>query len=188
MSSAMLAALQASALQLAILVEATFQTETIYIWSGTGSIAWNGQTWIGLGSLLSISTIEQGVQMQGKGISIGCSGIDQSLLADVLQEMALGQPVTVYIALFASGSIIVDPLSAWQGRMDQPTLDMDGTTVSISIACETRLIDMDVSVERRYTQDDQQMDNPGDLFFSFVNGIQECTIQFGTTAQSSSNL
>lgn len=188
LSSDMLAALEASVLQLAVFVEAQFQTGTVNIWTGNGPITWNGIDWLGAGSLLGISVIEQGLEVKAKGISLELSGIDSSLLADVLQETALGNPVTIYVGLFSGGTLISSPYASWQGRMDQSTIEIDGDSARIQMNCETRLMDMDQSVERRYTQDDQQRDWPGDLGFQFVLGIQEVAIIWGTQARTGTSI
>jgi hypothetical protein len=99
--------------------------------------------------------------------------------------------VIVYLGAFAPGgpsSLIANPIPIWTGRMDQPTLDISGTTSSISIACESRFIDMNVAVDRRYTNDDQQRDWPGDLGFMFVQAIQEMTLYWGTSPTSTNNI
>jgi hypothetical protein len=51
MSSDMLTAIQANQLYPAIFIQAQFRTGTIHIWSGYGSLSWNSQTWVGVGSL-----------------------------------------------------------------------------------------------------------------------------------------
>lgn len=188
MSSAMLAAIQASALAPALFVQAQFVTGTVYFWSGTGNISWNAHTWVGVGSLGSVSAVNESASLEATGIALTLSGIDATLLADVLQEMQLGAPVVVYFGLFAAGSLIADPVPSWAGRMDQPTIDIGGQTATITINCENRLVDMNVAVDRRYTFDDSQMDNPGDLGLQFVNSIQEITIWWGKTPVSSNNI
>jgi hypothetical protein len=182
LSPAFLAAIESSAVRPAIFVESNFTSGPLYAWTGLGSIDWNGHTWLGVGSLGSISTIEEGSDVNAKGITIGLSGIDPVLLTGVVSEFQTGLPVTVYFGLFdASMALIADPVISFQGRMDQPTLDVDGQTASISINCENRLLDMNVSVERRYTNEDQQLDYPGDRGFEFVNSIQEVAINWGRT-------
>ena len=44
---------------------------------------------------------------------------------------------------------------------------------------------MNVSVDRRYTDQEQQLDCPGDLAFSFVNSIQDQPIYWGQTPTTS---
>lgn len=189
MSPAMLTALQAQELRPAVFVAATFASGPMYMWSGRGPITWNGHTWTGVGAFGGVSIIEEGATVEAKGISLSLSGVDPASLADALQEIQLGLPVQVYLGLFDSSmALIADPLSSWVGRMDQPTIDISGTTATIAINCENRLLEMGVPVDRRYTQDDQQIQNPGDNGFKFVVSIQELTIFFGQSAQSQNNL
>jgi hypothetical protein len=63
LSAEMLAALQAPVIKPAIFVEITFASATAYIWSGIGSVEWNGHTWLGLGARLRCALL--GVNVWG---------------------------------------------------------------------------------------------------------------------------
>jgi hypothetical protein len=189
MSSAMLVAIAEGLVSPAFFVEASFATgpgtfAPVYIWSGFGSIVWNGQTWLGAGALGSISMIEDGSTVEPRGIQLGFSGFDSTLLPSVLSEFALGQPVTVYLGLFSGGSLIASPVIAWAGQVDQPNIDANSQTAKISINCERRLIDLNVPVGRRYTTEDQQRDWPGDLGFIFGPQCAQITLYWGSAPTS----
>ena len=188
-TAAFITALAQPMIRPAFFVQATFATATLYLWTGRGNVSWNGQTWIGVGTLGTVSTIEEGSTVKARGITLTMSGIDATALSDVLNEVQQGLPALVYFGLFDDSlALIPNPVTGFAGRMDQPTLDVDGTTASISIACESRLMDMNTPAERRYTQEDQQRDYPNDEAFQFVNGIQETTIYWGRTPNSTNNL
>jgi hypothetical protein len=188
LSTAMLAWLNGSVLPVALFFEGTFVTGTVYMWTGYGSITWNGNTWLGIGTMGGVTTIDEGSTVEAKGIAVTLSGFDATTLANVLGEFQLGLPMTVYLVGFNDGAIIDNPLIAFSGRMDKPDISVDGTQGKIQIACESRLLDMNVAVDRRYTADDQQRDWPGDLGFNSVNSIQEMTIYFGTAPTTSANV
>jgi hypothetical protein len=189
MTPAYLAAIQAGILRPALFVEATFVTGPVYVWSGIGTIVWGGNTWVGIGTLGSISTIEEGSTVEAKGITLTLSGLDPTLLQGVLNEFQAGLPAIVTLGVFdGNGALIGDPVCCFAGRMDQPTLDVTGIAASIAINCENRLVEMNVAVDRRYTDEDQQLDYPGDRGFEFVNGIQEAQIYWGRTPSSKNNL
>jgi hypothetical protein len=76
----------------------------------------------------------------------------------------------------------------FSGKMDQPTIDVTGPLATIAINCESRLVEMNVAVDRRWTNEDQQLDFPGDLAFQFVNGIQDAQIYWGKSPSSVNNL
>ena len=188
-TSAFVAALDANVLRPAIFVSMAFANETLHLWSGTGTVTWNGISWSGVGTLGSIASVEEGSTVQARGTVLTLSGIDPQLLGDSLSDLQQGLPVTVWLALFDSTpAIIANPVIVFQGRMDQPTITMDGTTATIQINCESRLIDMNVPAERRYTNEDQQRDYPNDRGFEFVNAIQEMTLYWGRTPNSQNNV
>src|ERR1700736_540313 len=127
MSGTTLAALSAREVRPAVFVRAQFATSTLHIWSGTGTMNWNGQNWTGVGTFGSVSPIEEGATVEAKGITLTLSGIDPNMLADALQEMQIGLPVTVWLGLLGTDGFLIDgPLTSWRGRMDPPTIDIAG--------------------------------------------------------------
>lgn len=196
-SGAILTALQGTYMQPAFFVSIQFATTTVYLWTGSaassgansdGSISWMGQTWEGFGSLLGISDIESGSTVEARGIEITISGLDATVLSNFMTEFQLQLPVAVYFSVFSSGSLIARPITSWNGFTDQPSMEIDGISARISMAAETRLISMNVLTNRRHTNEDQQMDYPGDVVFQFVDGIQNLTIFVAGQSNTSSFL
>lgn len=180
MSSAMQAALAAGVFSTAVFVEIHFISGPVYLWSGVGPRVWSGKTWVGVGALGSVSAIDEGASIEARGILLTLSGIDPTLLPLVLEEFRPGLPALVHLGVFNGDALIADPIVSWAGRTDQPSISA-GETATISISCENRLVDMNTAVDRRYTNDDQQRDHPGDLGFLFVPGIQEVPLNWGQT-------
>lgn len=173
----------------ALLVLVTFVTGPVYVWSGKGNITWNGHTWVGVGNLGTISTSEEGTSVQAKGITLSLSGIDSGLIADVAQEFAVKLPAQVFMGLLDDSlNLIADPLNVWTGYTDKPKMGIGGETSTISITCENKLISMNVACDRRYTQDDAQIDHPGDTGFNFVSSITELAIYWGRVPSVNTNL
>jgi len=48
-------------------------------------------------------------------------------------------------------------------------------------------VEMNVAVDRRYTNEDQQLDYPGDRGMEFVSSIQDVTIYWGRTPSNINN-
>jgi hypothetical protein len=178
-TSGMLAAIKAANLSPAWFVLITFASGPVYLWTGYGDVTWNGHTWTGAGDILGISTIEEGSDVQARGVTLTLCGISSALLADALGDFQVGLPVTIYLGAFSGSSLISDPITAWSGRTDQPTVEVGGETATIAVQCESRLMEMNVPVNRRWTNDDQQREHPGDLGFQFVSSIQEVAINWG---------
>lgn len=187
MSTDMLAAIQAGQIYPAIFIQAQFATGTIYIWSGYGSVTWGGHTWQGVGSLLSVSGIEEGATIEARGISIGLSGIDPALLADALQEFKVGAPAVIYLGMFSGSplALLSAPISCWAGQMDQATIDVSAETATITVNCESLLILHNVAVDYRYTNDCQYQEYPGDIGLQFKASICNQNLYWGRTPNAS---
>jgi hypothetical protein len=172
----------------AIFVAADFVDGTVYLWSGLGPIVWNGHTWTGIGSLGSVSTIEEGANVQARGATLTLSGLDPALLAEVMTQYKVTAPVTIWLGLRdTSGAIIADPVISFRGRMDQPTLTVNGPSGTLNIQCESRLLDMNISVESRYTDQDQKLTYPDDRGMEWVCAIQDITLFWGRHPTASNN-
>lgn len=187
-SGAQLSALQAGSLQPRFFVSIQFASGSVYLWTGIGSVSWNGQTWTGLGALLNLVPIETAPTVEARGVTIMLSGFDATLMPDLQQQFQLGLPVSIYYTDWNNGTPLTPPIAAWSGRTDQPIFDVAGGKATVSLACENRLIDMNVRCERRHTNEDQQMQYPGDLAFQFVYAIQDITLFIGGQANVTSFL
>lgn len=184
---AMLAALQAGELLPAFFVQIQFISETVYLWTGTGNISAIGHTWSGLGSMLGIATVEEGSSVEARGVVISLGGFDPTVVPEILSDYKLGNVAVVYLGLFdpaSLSSLIADPLIIFAGETDQPTVDIDGPTATISLACENVLANMNVAANFLRTQENQQQAHPGDLGLSFVDGLAEKVIYWGRSASS----
>jgi hypothetical protein len=53
----------------------------------------------------------------------------------------------------------------------------DGAEPSVTLACESRLVDLERAEVRRYTDADQQAEYQGDRFFEYVPALQEAEIR-----------
>lgn len=188
MSVAMLAAIQSQVIQPAIFLQAQFLSGIVYLWTGYGNISFNGQTWTGIGDMGSITAIEEGTDVQARGITLTLSGFNASLLANVLGEIQLGFPVIIYFGLFSAGVLIPTPITSWAGRMDQSTVDVSGDTATLSINCENRLVEMNTARNFRYTNDQQVLTYPADTAFTWIASIQARTIYWGRTPGSADNV
>jgi len=348
MTPALLAAFLSPGFNPVFFIQAQFNSGTVYIWSGYGPIVWNGQTWTGLGNLVSLGTVEDAATIEARPISFSVSGFDPALLPDCLGEVTLGAPVTIWIGALSltpnagscpedltsdtsvppfvvsasseaiepawlafngdrtngwqassvpcwlqldigagngwildsygiaggyagapngpqawtmegsndgttwttldtqtgqttgwgfspggavlntytiaspgtttyryfrlnvtannggtgteidqlylsnaaptpNGLVIPDPVILWSGGLDQPTIDITAETAALNIACENLMVGMNIAIDRRYSQDDQNMGWPGDLGFSFVNALQENDILWWGQAPSNLN-
>jgi hypothetical protein len=181
-----LLALQEGYLFPCILIEIYFASGPVRVTTAWQDKILNGVLYTAVGSAIEVSTIEDGSSVQARGVSVTLSGLNLGQLAATLSEFQVGRSATIYLGLFGGEglSLVVDTVVAWQGRTDQPTINIDRNTASISINLESALMDMNVPVPYRYTHVDQQRFFPGDLGFQWVNSIQSILVYWGTNTNS----
>lgn len=180
MTAAFEAALLQQDVRPALFFEGQFATGFVRLWTGLGNVDWNGQTWAGAGNLIGISAMEEGADIVARGVSVSLSGVPTSLVSVAIVDAQQGLPGRMWVALVTpTGAIIADPVQAFVGRLDVPSLADGGDTCTITISYEGRLIDLNTPRELRYTHESQQQLYLGDLGFEYVTSIQDAKINWG---------
>jgi hypothetical protein len=163
---------------LTVLCELAFDSGTIRIHDGVGSLSFNGNTYQGIGQFGSVDVIDESVDNVARGLRLTLSGVDSSLIPTVMTENYQGRTVTLYLGLLDENINFVDtPEEMWSGRIDTMTITMDQGTASISVNCEYRL--RKEPVIARYTDADQRLAYSGDRFFDLTQKIPQFRSSWG---------
>ena len=94
------------------------------LWSGVGDLAYGGNTYTGVGDLLSISAVTETSDISATGINVAITGIKSSFIVIAKDHEYQGRPLTVSLGAFnSSGSLIADPVIVFSGFMDDQGLD-----------------------------------------------------------------
>ncbi len=157
-----------------------FQAGAVRVWSGVGDKVWGGNTYNGLGTLGTMSPIEESADLRANGVSFQLSGVPATLIATVLGDNYQGRDVKLWFGTMdATDAVVADPYQIFSGRMDSLEID-DGTeTATIRVHAESRMIDLRRNNERRYTHEDQQIDFPGDEALAFMPTAQTTPFVWG---------
>ena len=105
LTSGMQAEVQAPVLRPVIFYEGEFSTGTLRLWSGLGTISWNGQTWTGAGNAIGISEIAETADIRAAGVTASLSGNVSSLIAAALAEARYGKPGKVWLGCFGDETL-----------------------------------------------------------------------------------
>jgi hypothetical protein len=164
----------------------------VYAWTGNGSYITLGNTYSGIGSVLSISAIETGADgsngITARNVTVTVSGLDPILATSAQTQFLQGGALTISLALFdATGAILSDPVIIFGGQLDQATLSGDGRQSTITFNVENRLVDLNRSRERLYTPSDVHIEHPADAAFNFVYDLSQTPIYFGSTPAQINN-
>lgn len=186
LSAGMASGVQAGVVRPILFYEGEFvdDTETtvyLRLWSGYGSLSWDGKTWTGAGHLLGLSPLGENAELRAEGFTVSLSGMTPEAVARALAEVRSGKPGRIWIGLLdAAGAVIANPYLIQEGRFDTATLvDPGDAPLDISAAYEGELIDLERSRERRWTPEDQALDHPGDRGFDMVAQLQDAAFVWG---------
>jgi len=150
------------------------------LWSGIGTLSWDGEEWAGTGYLGRISTIEETMELRAAGMSMQLSGVKNVDLAEVIAEPIQGRRAKVFLGFLNSNfTLVSDPIVIFDGRMDTVEIVDGGQTATITMMVENRLRDLDRARTRRYTDADQQSRYPTDRGLEYVPALQETDILWG---------
>jgi hypothetical protein len=165
----MLAGITSNLIRPAFLADLTFRSVTEYVWTGVGTLAWNGHSYRGIGSLGKLGGVSETSAVSAEGTSASLSGIDPALLGECMSDIQLGAPATIWFALFDQNlNVLGAPYPLFVGTIDQPSLQLSLDELAISLKLENKLVNLQRASNRRYTSADQQLYYPGDRAFNWI--------------------
>lgn len=160
--------------------EGVFATGTLRLWTGLGTILWNGEQWTGSGALMAISPVKEEDDITANGVRISVSGVSTANLAIALAACRYGLVGRVWLGfLDANESVWADPYLAFEGKLDVPEIDDSGETCTIAVSYEHRLIDLRRPRLWLYTSADQNVRDSTDRGFDYVPSLQDKQLIWG---------
>ena len=179
----------------------------IRLWTGVGTLTLDdGTNWIGAGTLLSISDIEETAEMAVKGATISLSGIPSEVISLALSEPYQGRVCNIYFGTFSEegallkedsdfillqdgSQILVDIGSKgfneiFSGYMDQMNIEETAETATIEVTVENKLVDLERARVARFTSGYQKSIYPNDLGLDFVEDLQDKQTPWGRSSGS----
>lgn len=181
-----------------------FDTTTLLLYTGLGTITIGSDTYTGVGSLLSFTNVEESADIGAKKVTITLSGIPSTNLSLALTEPYQGREVTILFGirnanvvylidengdfiLTEQGGLIdvtdsTEPNASstlFVGYIDQMDITEGPETSSISVVLESKLLELERSRVLRYTSAIQKALYTGDKGFDFVDELQGQTFNWG---------
>jgi len=180
LTAEVLAEIVTGAVRPLFLYEGEFSGGTVRLFTGHGTLTWDGKTWTGDEGMMTITAIRETSDLQAVNFSVALNGQVQSLLSIALAQVQRGRPGKVWLALLnAANAVIADPYLCFSGRADKPDIFPDPQSAIIGVAYESRMIDAGRRRERRYTSEDQKIDYPADKGFDQVPSLQDAVFTWG---------
>ena len=166
----------------AVLVHMDFQGAPKRWWTGFGDLEVAGQTWQGLGDLISISPISSTYQVSAEQVTFELAATPEMLgLALAAKARVRERAVTIYLQLFANarmaaftagggelmtGDPIGSPMALYSGLMMRMPWSASGSAERrIRLECEGLFFRRNAPPRGRWTDSDQKARYPGDRGF-----------------------
>jgi heat shock protein HslJ len=164
--------------------ETVLSGSTLRLWSGTGPINWNGFTWQGDSTLISIQLASETNEIRSTGIEVSLNGSSSSVVSLVLSDVKMGQSGKVWFGFLTSaGAEVSTPYLLFSGLFDTAEIDENDQAPEIVLRYETKLVELERGKTFRYTTDNQRIFNATDRGFEYVPTIQDWNGYWGPKAK-----
>ena len=161
-------------------VEMLFDSSPLRLWTGVGNLTLNTQTFLGAGTLLAMSLVEETTQLKAAGMDITLSGQASGLISLALQEKYSGRTVRAYMGGLNTGTgALIGGQQLFVGYADQMIIEQDsedieeGGGTTIVLHCDHEFTRLEGKREPRYTSESQRGRYDGDTFFDYVAWLQD---------------
>ena len=156
-------------------VEMLFDSGAVRLWTGYDDRTIDGQTYVGTGSLLTISGLDEVNNLSAKQATITMAGLSSTIVA-----LSLAEPYQRRACRILWGVTNVDDfVEVFGGYMNTMAIEDDANTATVTLVVDSKLVELNRPRVRRYTHESQQSRYPGDTFFSFVADLQDKQIPWG---------
>lgn len=168
-------------------VKAEFDSGAVRVWSGDGDLSVGGETYLGVGTLLQVSDVEDNMELTSTGVSVSLAGMDSTVLNLALTENYQNRNITIFLGFLSGGSdVSVGTMTIFKGRMQSLNVNDSPEGSTIIIDAENRLIDLSRPSNLRYTKESQKFIDSSDTCFSRVQQLQDEEIIWGRTSSNNS--
>jgi hypothetical protein len=155
-------------LEMALAVEMLL-SEPVRLNSTPNTRDWNGNTWLGAGSLGSVEEVRATAGAERSNLRFALSGVPSANIALALSEPLRGKPCKLWLWFCNSDTwAIVDTVQLWDGILDPMSVNHGVQTSVISVTAESMLAVFARTKELKYNESDQQRLHPGDTCMRFL--------------------
>jgi hypothetical protein len=181
-------------------LELEFDSGPLRLWTGVGTLVFEGVSYTGTGNLLDVSSIEETTEIAVRGATITLSGMPSEVISLALQSPYQGRVCKIYFGMFSRGYLQKEDgayilledggkiqlelqetglTQIFSGYMDEMNIDEGPDSGTIELKVENKLIDLERARTRRYTSEYQKSVYPGDLGLDFVESLQDKKVVWG---------
>ena len=178
MSATNIAEAEAGSLEVVIMVAFNFQIP-VYVHSNIGTLTYAGNDYLGVGDLGAIGGLEETEALQPSPITLELSGVVSTHIAEALNAGNYGESIEIYLGYLSEGALVDDPVPLAAGTFEHAEIELGERTNKVVITMQHDLARLELKNGRRWTDEDQQVDFPGDEFFSMMHRVGQRRLTWG---------
>lgn len=169
------AAVTAEAVARAMAVELDFGSGVVRLATTTWDLEIDGDTYTGVGTLGSISAVEEVPDLASTQLTLALSGIPADTIAIALGENYQNRAAVVFDVPLDTTTMapIADPVRIFVGRMDVMTVKRDAAGAKVELRLTNRLVDWERPRRILFSDEQQQRAYPGDTSFRYAASLAE---------------
>jgi hypothetical protein len=161
----------------------------VRLWTGNTSKSLNdiggSGDYLGVGTFGSISTVTETTEVAAKTMDLTLSGIPTEYVSLALSGSYRGRDAVVYLVLFNTNMSSYEQVTLFRGYMDQLLIQESSDISTITVKCESRLIELNRTKDVRYTDEAQKQLYPNDKGLEFISSMADKAVYWGTSAPGS---
>ncbi|MDH1897845.1 hypothetical protein [Aeromonas caviae] len=147
--------------------------------SSLGELVIGGEVYYGVGAMGSVSPQKEQLSTSPTKLTIGLTGLDNSLLAEVMRERIVDRTAWLYLVVMGEDGVPLNACLQFKGRIAQTPVKA-GRTNTIQLTISNIFEDWQKGLNRRNTDESHRRDNPGDRFFRYQDQMTDRSIYFGS--------
>src|SRR6056297_732943 len=88
-------------------IELLFDNDQVLrLWTGLGTLVYEGVSYTGTGTLLDVSAIEETTEIAVRGATLTLTGVPSEVISLALSEPYQGRVCNIYFGMFAKGELL----------------------------------------------------------------------------------
>ncbi len=134
----------------------------------------DGDTYYGVGTLGSISAVEEAAELQSASLTLALSGIPRDLLNQAMTETTQNRAVRIWELVLntTTHAVIGTPVTLFRGRIDEVSATLDGASATVAVTVTNRLADWERPKNSLFSDEQQQREHAGDLGFQYAAAME----------------
>jgi hypothetical protein len=138
-------------------IEAFFDSGTVRIFTGSGTLTIDSNDYTGSENILSISSVEETSDIKATGLSIAFSSYSDSLITKAMKEQYQNRLLNVYYGHFDKNASpqVIQTYKIFSGNIDTIAISESATGATYTINVESKLATLERVRSYRYTYEEQ---------------------------------